>query len=258
MTKTAKSVWKECLINFKANTEPQAFKTWFKTIKPISLINDTLTIEVPSKFFYEWLEEHYIALISFALTKSIGENAKLIYNIRMESYSSPEKNEFEKLINKNDIKNIYSHPELKEGSVEVSVESPKEYDVFISHSSEDKEGFVRPLVDELKKLNIKVWYDEFELKIGDSLRESLDKGLKNSKYGIVVLSTSFFNRNWTKYELNSFVSREMNGKKVILPIWHKVTKDEVQNFSLSLADKVALNSSTSSKKQMAEQISKII
>jgi hypothetical protein len=258
MIKTTESVWKECLIIFKANIRPQAFKTWFETIIPISLVEEVLIIQVPSKFFYEWLEEHYIELISFALVKSIGEDAKLIYDVRMESDYSPKKNRFEKLINKNEIKNIYSYPGLIEDSIENSEESSMEYDVFISHSSEDKEGFVRPLVDELKKLNIKVWYDEFELQIGDSLRVSLDKGLRNSKYGIVVLSTSFFNRNWTQYELNSFVSREMNGMKVILPIWHKVTKNEVQNFSLSLADKVALNSSISSIKQIAEQISKII
>lgn len=134
----------------------------------------------------------------------------------------------------------------------------KEYDVFISHSSEDKEDFVRPLANELQNIGIKVWYDEFELKLGDSLRRSIDQGLINSKYGIVVLSTSFFKRNWTQYELDGFVNREMNGLKVILPIWHKVSKDEVQNFSPSLADKVALNSSIYSTKEIAEEIKKVI
>ncbi|MGB3142526.1 MAG: toll/interleukin-1 receptor domain-containing protein, partial [Maribacter sp.] len=105
---------------------------------------------------------------------------------------------------------------------------------------------------------IKVWYDEFELKLGDSLRRSIDKGLINSKYGIVVLSTSFFKRNWTQYELDGFVNREMNGMKVILPIWHKVSKDEVQKFSPSLADKVALNSSVYSIKEIAEEINTLL
>lgn len=133
-----------------------------------------------------------------------------------------------------------------------------EYDVFISHSSEDKEDFVRPLTLELQDLDVKVWYDEFELKLGDSLRRSIDKGLINSKYGIVVLSTSFFKRNWTQYELDGFVNREMNGMKVILPIWHKVSKDEVQKFSPSLADKVALNSSVYSIKEIAEKINNLL
>jgi hypothetical protein len=134
----------------------------------------------------------------------------------------------------------------------------KEYDVFISHSSADKNDFVRPLATELQNLGIKVWYDEFELKMGDSLRRSIDQGLINSRYGIVVLSSSFFKRDWTNYELDGFVNKEMNGMKVILPIWHKVSKDEVQKFSLSLADKVALNSSIYSVKEIAEEINELI
>lgn len=134
----------------------------------------------------------------------------------------------------------------------------KEYDVFISHSSADKEEFVRPLALELQNLGLKVWYDEFELKLGDSLRRSIDQGLINSRYGIVVLSSSFFKRDWTNYELDGFVNKEMNGLKVILPIWHKVSKDEVQKFSLSLADKVALNSSIYSVKEIAEEINVLI
>tara|TARA_R110000868_G_scaffold383458_1_gene650411 strand:- start:1712 stop:2578 length:867 start_codon:yes stop_codon:yes gene_type:complete len=148
---------------------------------------------------------------------------------------------------------------LTESSTSISEEKIiVEYDVFISHSSEDKEDFVRPLTLEMQSLGIKVWYDEFELKLGDSLRRTIDKGLINSKYGIVVLSTSFFKRNWTQYELDGFVNREMNGMKVILPIWHKVSKDEVQKFSPSLADKVALNSSVYSIKEIAEEINTLL
>ena len=88
-----------------------------------------------------------------------------------------------------------------------------------------------------------VWYDEFELKIGDSLRKKIDYGLSNANYGIVIISPSFVKKNWTEYELNGMVAREMNGHKVILPIWHKITKDEVLRFSPSLADKLALNTS---------------
>lgn len=133
-----------------------------------------------------------------------------------------------------------------------------DYDVFISHSTEDKDGFVRPLANELKNNGVKVWYDEFELKIGDSLREGIDRGLRKSKFGIIVLSNSFFSRGWTNYELNGFVSREMKESKVILPIWHKVTKDEVVDFSPTLADKVALNSSVNSIKEIAKKIKELI
>jgi len=253
MKKNANSVWNECLVFIKDNISPQAFKTWFAPIIPVQLNQNTLIIQVPSKFFYEWLEEHYIKLLRVALTKSLGEEAKLVYDVKMESYyNDQEPFTFEKLLElENKIKNTFI-------DAKDTYSKLLEYDVFISHSSEDKNDFVRPLANELKKIGVKVWYDEFELKIGDSLRKSIDKGLINSKYGIVILSTSFFNRNWTQYELNGFINREMSGSNIILPIWHKVSKDEVQNFSPSLADKVALNSSIHSIKEIAREIQKII
>ena len=119
----------------------------------------------------------------------------------------------------------------------------KEYDFFISHASEDKDEIVRELADALKENGFEVWYDEFELKIGDSLRKKIDNGLAKSKYGIVIISPSFVKKNWPEYELNGMVAKEMNGHKVILPIWHKITKDEVLKFSPTLADKMALNTS---------------
>jgi len=134
----------------------------------------------------------------------------------------------------------------------------KEYDFFISHATEDKEGFVRPLAMLLEQSGYKVWYDEFQLKIGDSLRKKIDEGLRLSKYGIVVLSRDFFRKNWTEYELNGLVAKEMNGIKVILPIWHNVTKDEVLSFSLTLADKVALNTAIYSFQEIAIELGKLI
>lgn len=119
----------------------------------------------------------------------------------------------------------------------------KQYDFFISHASEDKDDIVRDLAEALKNSGFEVWYDEFELKIGDSLRKKIDYGLSNANYGIVIVSPSFVKKNWTEYELNGMVAREMNGHKVILPIWHKISKDEVLKFSPTLADKLALNTS---------------
>ena len=133
-----------------------------------------------------------------------------------------------------------------------------EYDLFISHASEDKEEIVRPLAEELQKLGVKVWYDEFTLKVGDSLRKSIDHGLLKSKYGTVILSSTFCSKSWTQYEFDSMVTREMNGHKMILPIWHKVTKNDVIDFSPALADKVALNTSLNSISEIAKQLSEVI
>ncbi|MBO0322495.1 chromosomal replication initiator protein DnaA [Muricauda sp. CAU 1633] len=85
MSVTANSVWNNCLAFIQDNIQPQAFKTWFEPIKPIKLTDKALSIQVPSKFFYEWLEEHYVKLLKVALTRELGSHAKLIYIIKMEN-----------------------------------------------------------------------------------------------------------------------------------------------------------------------------
>src|SRR6266542_1724069 len=128
------------------------------------------------------------------------------------------------------------------------------YDAFISHESEDKKVFVKPLADALNSMDYRVWYDEFELRVGDSLRQSIDQGLVNSRFGIVVLSPAFFAKNWPQYELNGLTAREMDGHKVILPIWHMVNRDDVLNYSPALADKVALSTRRMSVKKIAKAL----
>jgi len=127
-------------------------------------------------------------------------------------------------------------------SLQKSIVSPKKWDVFISHTSEDKNEIARPLAEALRTKGVSVWYDDFSLKIGDSLRASIDYGLANSRYGVVILSKRFFEKHWPVQELNGLASREVNSKKVILPIWHKVGFDEVREFSPTLADRLAAKS----------------
>ncbi|MGV7107882.1 chromosomal replication initiator protein DnaA [Flavobacterium sp. U410] len=85
MSKTAQSVWDNCLSFIKDNIQEQAYKTWFEPIQSVDLNDNALSIQVPSKFFYEWLEEHYVKLLKVALTKELGPNAKLLYKIKMEN-----------------------------------------------------------------------------------------------------------------------------------------------------------------------------
>ena len=117
------------------------------------------------------------------------------------------------------------------------------WDAFISHASEDKDDFVRPLADGLTKCGLSVWFDEFELKVGDRLRESIDRGLSQSRFGIVVLSPYFFEKQWPQNELSGLVTRETGGAKVILPVWHNLDAEEVRTYSPVLADRVATPSS---------------
>lgn len=118
-----------------------------------------------------------------------------------------------------------------------------EFDVFISHAWEDKDDFVRPLAERLVERGLTVWYDEMSLDIGDSLRTSIDSGLAQSRFGVVVLSTAFFRKDWPAWELNGLVQKAMGeGRKVVLPVWHDVSRAEVAEYSLPLADLVAANS----------------
>lgn len=113
------------------------------------------------------------------------------------------------------------------------------YDVFIAHASEDKDAVVRPLAEQLQRRGLRVWYDEFTLTVGDSLNESINRGIGRSRYGVVVLSPSFFNKNWPQKELNGLTAKEVAGQNVILPVWHEVTKEDVLKHSPIIADKVA-------------------
>jgi hypothetical protein len=139
------------------------------------------------------------------------------------------------------------------------VESGAEaYDVFISHASEDKDSVVRSLATALTDQGLKVWYDEFTLRIGDSLRQKIDKGLANSRVGLVVLSPSFVAKGWTNYELDGIVTRTVSGEQILLPIWHGITKQEVIDFSPSLADKVARSTTTHTVQEIAAEIADLL
>lgn len=129
----------------------------------------------------------------------------------------------------------------------------KKYDVFICHSSEDKDSLVRPLAKALTDKGLNVWFDETTLKVGDRLRGEIDFGLRSSRYGIVVLSQSFFKKKaWTQYELDGLADMEVSGQKVILPIWHNVDHDTVAKYSHSLANRIAINSKDSIEKIVAD------
>lgn len=136
--------------------------------------------------------------------------------------------------------------------------SQESHDFFISHASEDKDGFVRELCEALRAKGANVWYDEFTLKVGDSLRRNIDRGLANSQFGIVVVSENFFRKEWPNRELDGLVALETQGQTRILPIWHKVSKDEVARYSAPLADKVALNTALKSVDEIADALMELL
>lgn len=147
---------------------------------------------------------------------------------------------------------------LRELEPERPSDDPREFDVFVSHATEDKDDVVRPLAYALQARGVKVWYDEFELRIGDSLRQRIDAGIARSRYGIVVLSHAFFAKGWPQYELDGLVTMSVGGKQIILPLWHEISKDEVMRQSPSLADKVALRTSDYGIEEIADEITAVV
>lgn len=113
------------------------------------------------------------------------------------------------------------------------------WDVFISHAREDKAAVARPLAEALVEAGLTVWYDTMTLKVGDGLRRSIDEGIAKCRFGIVILSPDFFKKHWTQRELDGLTTREMSSGKLILPVWHRVTREDVERFSPTLADKLS-------------------
>jgi hypothetical protein len=126
-------------------------------------------------------------------------------------------------------------------------EAKKEHersDLFICHDSRDKE-FVRPLARALQEQFVNVWYDEFSIAVGDSIIQRIDEGLQSCRLAVIVVSKNLISRKkWSFREFRSLSSRETEScKKVILPVWLGVTREEVAAYSPDLADKYALNAS---------------
>lgn len=114
------------------------------------------------------------------------------------------------------------------------------HDLFICHASEDKEPFVRALASALRDQHVSVWYDEFSLKVGDSLRRAIDRGLGSSRFGAIILSPAFFSKEWPQYELDGLLEREMAARTaVLLPVWLNVSHSDVLKYAPSLAGRVA-------------------
>ncbi|WP_165966911.1 toll/interleukin-1 receptor domain-containing protein [Actinomadura sp. 7K507] len=131
------------------------------------------------------------------------------------------------------------------------------HDLFISHASEDKDDFVRPLANALERLELDVWYDEFSVTFGDSVSASIDAGLKDSRYGVLVLSRNFLSKRWPEYEYRSLIALEDGKQKRIIPIWHNVTRDELLAYSPYLADKVAILSAGKEPLSVALEVMRI-
>lgn len=113
---------------------------------------------------------------------------------------------------------------------------------FISHDSNDKDAIARPIAIGLSQLMCPVWFDEYSLKVGDKLRESIEKGIKECKKCVLILSPHFMaNNGWTKVEFNSIFTRELiEQTDLVLPVWCGISKEELFEYCPSLVNKVGV------------------
>lgn len=173
---------------------------------------------------------------------------------RMKSMQVSYENRVKELTNQLSVKPLI--PE----TIHTYVESNEEYDVFVSHAWEDKEGFVDEFVAELEKLDIKVWYDKQRIKWGDSMRARIDDGLKKSKFGIAVISPDYIaeGKYWTKAELDGLFQLESVNGKMLLPIWHNITKQQVMNYSPIIASKLAMTTASMTAEEIASEMKSLL
>ena len=129
-----------------------------------------------------------------------------------------------------------------------------QYDVFLSHASEDKDDVARPLAILLQERGLQVWYDEFELRIGDNLVAKLNAGINASRFGILVLSKDFFGKNWTEYELDSLEYLAVTEDRVLFPIWHNIIESEIRAYRPSLAKMLARSTTSCTIEEIADEI----
>jgi hypothetical protein len=133
-----------------------------------------------------------------------------------------------------------------------------EYDVFISYASEDREAAAFPLAAALQLRGFRVWFDAFELLPGDSIRRKVDEGLRSSRFGVVILSRSFFANEWTQRELDALTAREVREhRKIIVPIWHEIGEAEVGKYSPTLAAQLAIRT-TRGTEFVADELTRVL
>lgn len=133
-----------------------------------------------------------------------------------------------------------------------------DYDLFISHASEDKIHLIDPLVEKLRKLGIRVWYDKDNIQCGDSFRPKIDEGILHSRFVLIILSPSYIRKYWTQQEFNAFMQIESVYGKRIVPVWHHVTSDQVLNFSPMLASRCAMNTDHYSIAELAIELAQLV
>lgn len=251
-------------IGKEKDKEAKALDKIAKATKKISSAKNTTTLNSANREYQTANKE---------LEKSRDEQAKLAKQLaakntnlinKQKALTTAQSNE--RLKQQKELDTIHqqllsqSQEKLNElTKINTTTQTTKEYDVFISHASEDKKDFVEPLTLALKEAGINIWYDSDNIGWGNSIRQSIDKGLIHSRFCIVVLSPDFIQKYWTNYELNGIFQKASDSdESILLPIWHRVTQSEIKKYNLSIADTLAMNSGIHEIEQIVEALTHLI
>lgn len=139
-------------------------------------------------------------------------------------------------------------------SVDASGPGEAKWDVFISYASEDKDTIAIPLAELLRNEGLRVWFDRFELRAGDSISQSIEIGLANSQVGVVILSQTSLRKNWTKYEIAALKQLYINFARRIVPVWKDIGPSEIKETDPGLLDFRALSTKEFSTEEIAYEI----
>ncbi len=142
--------------------------------------------------------------------------------------------------------------------LDVESQEGTHWDIFISHASEDKDTFVDPLAKCLRQHEVRVWYDRFVLLPGDRLSEKIGQGLRKSRYGLLVISRSFIDKKWTRFELSALMNQSIIDGTRLIPIWLGVGRDDVADLNPALADLLSIPADKDSIDTCAREILRVV
>ena len=233
----------EILVPVKVVNDFDGGSKHIKIFIPESEYPDSILAALVQNLQIVWDKAEGVAVIAgFAGSKETVEGGSLIFSGRLLVYTPSviEEERWQHL--KDQLSPQGLHLLVRDGEYAKLRDSYETPLAFISHDSRDKDALVRNLASKLSSMLCPVWYDEYRLVPGQSLRESIERGLKTCPKCIVILSKNFFsNPGWTKREFDTIYTREIiDGKRVMIPVWLDVTKEEVYEYSPILLDTIGI------------------
>lgn len=194
------------------------------------------------------------------LVKKQAELTKVKSNLAKERKKENKKQLQEQNKYLNDLKSAQQQvTKLISSGIKINQMDTREFDIFISYVQSDSSDYVDGLYNGLVSAGITVFRDTTEMKIGQSMRQSMDNALAKSKFAIVIFSPDYLSKYWTQYELDGVLSKEyITGDQMILPLWHNITADELASKSPSLANKLAWNSAVNTIDEISSTVKSLL